>query len=185
MQNATTVLLSSIILSASAAVAQAPSSGSAPTVYAAPPVSQSCPISLYAQRSNGLQVARIADAPPGALARPLPSRLEGRLDLSFKELDSPAIVAISGIAHGPTLSPRVENALTAHPGDISEPFHLGRLTPSGSLTRSELRTHTVSNTRWLELTRIDFADGTHWQPSPNSQCRATPNAFLLVDATAQ
>ena len=161
----------SAFLVTSSAFAQAGSSGPA-TTFAAPLGSQSCPIDLYAQRQSGLQASRIDDAPP--------HNLEGKVEILFRQLDAPAIVQVIGVAHGPSLGGHLDPASTAHPGDITEVFRFQRPLNADSLQRAELRTHTMSNSRWLELTRIDFADGSHWHASPGSHCRATPNPFVLT-----
>jgi len=35
---------------------------------------------------------------------------------------------------------------------------------------------------WLELTRIEYADGRVWQPSAKSRCVAAPSLYVLVDS---
>jgi hypothetical protein len=37
---------------------------------------------------------------------------------------------------------------------------------------------------WLELTRLEYADGRVWQASAESRCVAAPNLYVLVDSAS-
>lgn len=167
-------VLSGTVLVSAAALAQT-DKRSESTIFVAPTVGEACPIDLFAQRRSLPQTSRIQDKAP--------QPLEGHLELTFKQIDAPAILKVSGRVHGPSLGAHVESASAAQPGDVSEAFHLQLSAPSQLLQRSILTTHSMSNARWIELTRIDYTDGSHWQASPTSQCRATPNGFLLISSS--
>jgi hypothetical protein len=44
-----------------------------------------------------------------------------------------------------------------------------------------IATRSMTAINWLELTRIEYADGKVWQASPESRCAAAPSLLVLVD----
>jgi hypothetical protein len=64
--------------------------------------------------------------------------------------------------------------------DVVEIFQLGRGTGAASLIRSDIWMHRMSTVRWVELTEMEYADGSVWREADGSRCRATPDLFLLV-----
>jgi hypothetical protein len=48
------------------------------------------------------------------------------------------------------------------------------------LLSSEISLKKMSAVNWVDLTEIEYADGSVWHASSNSKCRAVPNNLLLV-----
>jgi hypothetical protein len=93
------------------------------------------------------------------------------------------IVATDIVVHGYPAGTRVTPA-SAPSREIAEDFHLAA-TEGLPLIDSPVRTTHIAIVEWLELTRIEYADGTSWQPSAASHCSASPSLFVLVNATAR
>ena len=64
--------------------------------------------------------------------------------------------------------------------DSTEAF---QLTPVAE--RSSLWTKKLNAISWVELTRVEYANGNVWQPSTESRCTAAPSLLVLVDAAAR
>jgi hypothetical protein len=92
------------------------------------------------------------------------------------------IVAADIVVHGYTAGSRIIPA-SSPSEEITENFHLNA-TEGLSLVESPIRTTQIATVDWLELTRIEYADGTIWQASRASQCSASPSLFVLVNAAA-
>jgi hypothetical protein len=55
-------------------------------------------------------------------------------------------------------------------------------TAGAPLLHPVIWTKAMTAISWLELTRLEFADGTVWQASAESRCTAAPSLLVLVDA---
>jgi hypothetical protein len=64
---------------------------------------------------------------------------------------------------------------------ISETFQLAR-DPEGHLAAS-IQTHGITTVQSVELTMIEFADGSVWRSSVESRCRVAPDLLVLVAGT--
>jgi hypothetical protein len=65
---------------------------------------------------------------------------------------------------------------------ITQTFHL-TANSGESLLHSTLRAEHSGIISWVELTRLDYADGASWQSSAPRQCTAAPSLFVPVDLT--
>jgi hypothetical protein len=93
------------------------------------------------------------------------------------------IVAAELVVHGYPAGTRVIPATLAAK-EIAETFHLAAV-EGYPLVDSPIRTTHIAMVNWLELTRLQFADGATWEPSAGSRCSASPSLFVLVDAAAR
>lgn len=108
------------------------------------------------------------------------NRVGQNLQISFKQSPS-TIVAVDLTVHGVSMSAHMTPAAqSARESDLSETFHL-----MGSATKpvleSALSTHRPMIVTWVELTRIEYANGTSWDESSTSRCAAAPSLFVLVE----
>jgi len=91
------------------------------------------------------------------------------------------IVSADIVVHGFAPTAHIIPATLSAPTEITETFHL---TPAAGepLLHSSVWTKSMSPVSWVELTRLDYADGTSWQSSTPRQCSATPSLYVLVGA---
>jgi hypothetical protein len=104
------------------------------------------------------------------------------LDLTFA--NPPArIVAADITVHFYPASARVVPAAPSASHDVptAQTFHLtaGADKP---LLHSSVWTGRQGIVNWVELTRVDYADGTIWQPAAPRQCGAAPSLYVPVDS---
>jgi hypothetical protein len=93
------------------------------------------------------------------------------------------VVSAEILVHGYPAGTRVIPA-SAATEEIAEAFHLAA-TEGIPWIDSPVQTTRIAMVDWLELTRIQFGDGSTWQPSTASHCSTAPSLFVLVDATAR
>jgi len=93
------------------------------------------------------------------------------------------IVSADVVVHGYSGGTHILPA-AVRPEEITESFHLAAK-EGFPLADSPIRTTRIAMVQWLELTRIEYADGTSWQPSSDSRCTASPSLFVLVGAAAR
>jgi hypothetical protein len=91
------------------------------------------------------------------------------------------IVSADIVVHGYTASARIVPAAPAASGEVSEKFHAAA-SAEHPLLRSNLWPAHMAVISWVELTRLDYTDGTSWQSSTPRQCSAAPSLFVLVDS---
>jgi hypothetical protein len=92
---------------------------------------------------------------------------------------SAQIASADIVVHGyPTVLRVVPAALSA-PAEITETFHLAA-GAGEPLLHPSIWTQHLAVISWVELTRIDFANGTTWQSSTPRQCGAAPSLYLPV-----
>ena len=163
-----TLLLSSVSIAAQA------NPGITSTVLIQPPSSESCPVRFSAERRSipTMKNVRNADVPHG----------QG-LQVNFLTLPATAILNADITVHGASARLHMIPAATAKANrdDAIETF---RLTSSaeGPLLHSSIWTNKIVAVSWVELTRVEYADGTTWQASPQSRCTAAPSLMVLVDS---
>jgi hypothetical protein len=156
------------VLSSATLVAQ---TGNSPTVLVAPPSSHACPV--------GFSVDRV---PYGAVIQtngaPAPHR-QG-LTLTFK-VPATLIVAADITLHFYSASLRAIPAAqrTNDRAESPQSFHLSS---TSGMRHSSIWTDHTAPVSWVELTRLEYADGTTWQASSPQQCVASPSLFVLVDS---
>lgn len=158
--------------------AQSPASGSG-AILIAPPSSLNCPIGISVERRSQSEVARIRQD-----AKPKFAPGQG-LDLIFRNSAHPAINAVDLTVHAYSLQSRPipAAAATLSGGNmVTRTFHLHpsseRTTPHSNIWVSD-----ISTIGWIELTSIEYSDGTSWHQSAESRCSATPGV-MLVGSTA-
>jgi hypothetical protein len=88
-----------------------------------------------------------------------------------------ASITVHGASAAAHMIPAASGMSTA---DLTEAF---QLTPVAD--HSSLWTKKLNAISWVELTRVEYANGNVWQPSTESRCTAAPSLLLLVDAAAR
>jgi hypothetical protein len=162
-----------VVLLSSASLAAQTSTGNSPTILVQPPSSHACPVVLSVDRVlNGAVV----------LTNGAPAPHRQGLTLTFFQRPAQQIVAADVTVY---FYPASVRAIPAAPGakdraESPQTFHLG--SASGPLQHSSIWTDYTAPVSWVELTRLEYADGTTWQSSAPRQCGAEPSLFVLVDA---
>ena len=166
-----------LLLAPPALVAQA-SAGSTSAVFTAPPASEACPINFSVRRTpnSGL----VAVDHPGAPGQPLAQGLE----LNFRNLPPSAIVRAEITVHGMSGLHMVPADTAQKSTDSTETFVL-TASEDSPLLHPSIWTKRLNAVAWLELTRIEYANGTVWQPTAESRCTAAPSLLILVDSTVR
>jgi hypothetical protein len=161
------------LLLASASLAAQTATGNNPTLLVKPPVSRTCPVLFSVDRAPSTAIIRTNGAPT--------PRGQG-LNLTFA---NPATHIVSAditvhfyvaAAHAIPAAPSASNA-----APLTETFHLTS-SAENPMHQSSLWTRHTAPITWVELTHLDYADGTSWQPSTPRQCAVAPNLFVLVDS---
>ena len=131
--------------------------------------SLNCPIGLSAQRTASLQILN-------ASASRTPRVGQG-LHLFFTPEAGSALRSVDLIVHGFDNHGRVL-PMTDTNGALTKHFHFDAV--SGSpLTTSDLWVERAGSLTSVELTKITYADGSTWQHSADSSCRAVPGLTLV------
>jgi hypothetical protein len=161
-----------VALLSSASLAAQTSTGNSPTILVEPPSSHACPVLLSVDR-----------IPDGAviLTNGAPAPHRQGLTLTFRR-PAAQIVAADITVH---FYPASVRAIPAAPGakdraEETQTFYLS--SANGPMLQSSIWTYYTAPVSWVELTRLEFADGTTWQSSAPRQCGAAPSLFVLVDA---
>jgi hypothetical protein len=150
----------------------AQTSGSGPTVLIQPPSSHACPVLFSVDRipDGSVILTNGAPAPP-----------RQGLTLTFRGKVQ-QIVAADITVHfyrtGAYAIPAAPGA--AKPAELTETFHLS--SANGPIEHSSIWSGHLAPVSWVELTGVEFADGTTWLSSAPRQCGAAPSLFVLVDA---
>lgn len=105
------------------------------------------------------------------------------LELSFVPLDTPAIKNAGIVVHG--FSQKGRLLLVQSAEDALQAFQLRRLADSASLNRADVWITKVAAAHWVEITHLEYVDGSSWHTSKTSLCHAKLSGFKLVDATVQ
>lgn len=171
MQSSSMIL---ILLLSSLSVAGQSNAGSTSAVFAQPPASQSCPVRFSADR---LSVPALRNVDKAA-----PSAGQG-LEINFSALPTATVVKADVTVHGTSaglrMSPAALSAIKRD--DAVETFQL-TASEGKPLLQSSIWTTKIAIVSWVELTHVEYADGTTWQASPESRCAAAPSLFVLVNA---
>ena len=143
---------------------------SATAILTTPLVNEGCPVNFSAQRRSGTELRWAKDSE---------AKISGTgMELTFIHKDASRIakaqVTLRGWAGGPRVVPLSGNA----DDDAVELFqiqkgHDGRL-------RTAIWPRKMTYVQWVDLTQIEYTDGTIWNSSATSRCRVEPNRFLLV-----
>jgi hypothetical protein len=105
------------------------------------------------------------------------------LDLNFAK-PATQIASVDIVVHGYLPTTHIIPATPSLPAEATETFHLTASAGQPLLHPSVWTQHMVV-VSWVELTRIDFADGTTWQSSTPRQCAAAPSLFVPVTASTR
>src|ERR1039458_4242007 len=70
------------------------------------------------------------------------------------------------------------------PAEVTQTFHL-TASSGAPLLHSSVWTECMIMINWVELTRVQFADGTTWQSSAPRQCGAAPSLYVPVTASTR
>jgi hypothetical protein len=117
-----------------------------------------------------------------ALYRSDPAHLTQDLGVTVVNAEN-HIVAADLVVHGYAAGTRVIPAASVAQ-EVAETFHLATVNDH-PLVDSPIRTTHIAMVNWLELTRLQFADGSTWEPSAGSRCSASPSLFVLVNSAAR
>ncbi|NYF79177.1 hypothetical protein [Granulicella arctica] len=161
-----------ILLLASASLLAQQNTTSSPTIFIIPPLNAGCPIDFTAQRRSKFELLPIN---AGQL------KLKQWVQLSFSQSNISKVARIRVTAHGFSDKLRAIPANAIFGEDVTENFQLEHQPGEVGLFTSYLQTHNMGGVLWVEITGIDYADGSVWQRSKASQCRATPSGYLLAN----
>ena len=137
----------------------------------------SCPVGFGANLS-GRAVARPADDAKKDSSAQL-------LELSFVPLDTPAVKNAGIIVHGLSKKGRLLPVQNSTADDALQIFQLRSSTDSTSLDQAHVWITKVTAAHWVEITDIEYMDGSSWHASKTSLCHAKLSGFKLVDVTVQ
>jgi hypothetical protein len=148
--------------------------GATNPLYVQPPPSQGCPVGLSATREVG--------GPLHAIDDPLVS---GGRQVRINFAAGQAVLKADIIVHG-MKSPSAQQGLiltgpAANSQNNTESFQLVGSAAS-PLLHSTIATKRMTAISWLELTRLEFSDGTIWQRSGGSRCVVAPSLYVPVDS---
>lgn len=101
------------------------------------------------------------------------------LDIIFNH--GAAIVSADVAIHGYPPAAHIIPADPLRPREVTETFHLTSV-DGKPLVQSSIWTKQMIMVNWVELTRVEYADGTSWQSSSPRECGAAPSLFVLVDS---
>jgi hypothetical protein len=161
-----------VLLLAGASMSAQPNAGSPATVLPVLSAGQGCPVNFSAQRQAGLAVRSVRDGQ---------GKIDGQgLTITFQQLYTPKIAGVSVTVHGTSGQTASMITNSGLQGDVSESFTLKRDAPASSLSNSAIWTRKVKAIRWLELTKIEYADGSQWEPSKESRCRVQPGLLVFT-----
>lgn len=135
--------------------------------------SVNCPVQLSAHHAHDTGMVRVSPR----------SDLPGQgYSLNFKPLNWRAVEQAKITLHG--LAGAQVMPANGHPSkDATETFTVSPSTEPNHLFHSVVYVHKLTGVLWIQINDLTFADGTTWHESADSICRATPNGFMLVDAT--
>ncbi|MDP9051970.1 MAG: hypothetical protein M3O31_14820 [Acidobacteriota bacterium] len=90
------------------------------------------------------------------------------------------IVSADIVVHGYLPTAHVMPAGPLAPNELTETFHLSS-SAGKPLVESSIWTRQMILVNWVELKRVEYADGTSWTPTSARQCGAAPSLFMLVN----
>jgi hypothetical protein len=134
----------------------------APAPAIASASSTGCPVSFSAQRKTYWSMST-GSTPKAAVAQ--------AVQLTFSDSDASRISKAAVTVHG--TSSKLQTTFTAShlPKDSwTESFTIERSEITSALSPRALRTKALSISIWVEITQIDFADGTMWKGNQEEQC---------------
>ena len=170
-----------VLLFASASLAAHAQADASHLLFVRPPASQACPVALSATREPSGPLHSVESTPT--------PRGQG-LQINFAGSTNLAIVKADILVHGVSTPGREGMILTGPaPGSGYSSVKTGRYstesiqvvgTAGEPVLHPLVWTKSMSAINWLELTRLEYADGTVWQASADSRCVAAPSLFVPV-----
>jgi hypothetical protein len=155
------------------------SNGNTAAVFVKPPDTQACPVQLSIDRKpDGAIVKTKGSAAPHGQGLDIAFWKYGASIQQVKAADI-TVHFYSAAAHAMPAAPSAARAAAPAP----ETFHLsaGSGTP---IVRTSIWTKHPGIVSWVELSHVEFADGTSWQSSAPRECGAAPNLYVPVEAAA-
>ena len=171
------MVLMTMLLTSAGLMAQA-GAHNLTTIYTAttPPPSESCPVGFSASRT----------AVPVMMATKSNEQYPRLgLQVDFSHPNASKIVKASITVHGASGKGHLIPAGDAMGTDRTETFNLQSTPKIENLRSSKVWLKKMSAVSWVDLTEIEYADGSTWHASSFSKCRATPSNFLPVNTAAQ
>ena len=168
-------MIFAVLLSATTLAAQ--TSGNSPTVLVEPPMTRACPVLFSVDRVPDGSVI-LTDGAPAPHRQGLTLTFRGPAATGA----ATQIVAADISLHFYPATVRAIPAVQGAQGRAEPPqtFHL--TVTNGLLQHSSIWTDHIAPVSWVELTHVEFADGTTWQSSSPRQCGVAPSLFVLVDS---
>jgi len=131
-----------------------------------------CPVGFSAQRQSAMELRYAADGQPMKHGQ--------GVKVTLVSSSEKKIVKASLVVHGVSNKRRVLPLSGDGREDLAEIFELAL--GSDHRLRSEVWTDKVSIVQWVDLTEVQYADGTVWQATHSMRCRVAPSNFQLVTA---
>jgi hypothetical protein len=101
----------------------------------------------------------------------LKARIAQGVQLTFSPSDASRISKAAVTVHGTASRVQTISAASDAPKDSwTESFVLERSDGASALSPRALRTKGLAVSNWIEITQIDFADGTLWKGRPDAGC---------------
>ena len=167
-----------ILAAATTLAAQSPQSPAYTTLEAQRSLfAQGCPVEFSAQRRSVTEIIQTKDGSS------TPRTGQG-LHLTFEQQQIRRIAETNITVHAYSTKPRLFPVSGEPAPDIAEDFHLSLSGEAANQLISNIWMNREGSIAWVELNDIVYANGTTWHKTDLSQCHATPNGFLLVNATA-
>jgi len=167
-----------MLLSAASVAAHAQAGASHP-LYVRPPVSQACPVGLSASRESAASFHSVE--------KTLGAHGQG-VQINFTSPASRVIVKADILVHG-VRTPGLREGLVLTERSQIHGSSTESLQVVGAADAPVLHpvvwTKSMTAINWLELTRIEYADGSVWEKSGESQCIVAPSLYLPVVDSAQ
>ncbi len=175
MRSSLTALVLTLVSSSALCVPpQNASSAPSNTVLHSQWTGSGCPVFLTARRTSPTEIVNVSEA----------SRHRGsqRIHLSVDPLGTPGVKDVEITVHASSLKSHFLPASEAVAGRyLDRDFRLS--SPSSSdLRERDLWIDGVGSVLSVDLTSITYVDGTTWNRSSSSSCRAIPGNLLLIDS---
>ncbi len=146
-------------------------------IFSTPSVGNGCPVSFSVQRTSPIEVVNAADA----------ERHQGaqRIHLTIDPLHTTGIKRARIIVHAVSLKAHLLPAAgSSSSPSVDHSFEISNASAAG-LREKNLWVDGVGAILSVDLASITYVDGSTWQRSQSSSCRAIPSLLLLVgDLTA-
>jgi hypothetical protein len=103
---------------------------------------------------------------------------QGRV-MPASQIPNAAVDSPSHVSVGPSDLDRNRSGSSPTGIEPTQSFHLSR-DDSGSAIRASIAAKGMTGIAWLEVTRVEFTDGSTWQPTSHDECRFAPSLYVPV-----